>query len=66
MKYYSGLKRNEVLIPAATWMNPEIMLSEESQSQKDKYCMTPPIFREGNGTPLQYSCLENPMDGGAW
>ena len=24
------------------------------------------IFREGNGTPLQYSCLENPMDRGAW
>ena len=23
-------------------------------------------FREGNGTPLQYSRLENPMDGGAW
>ena len=23
-------------------------------------------FIEGNGTPLQYSCLENPMDGGAW
>ena len=22
--------------------------------------------REGNGTPFQYSCLENPMDGGAW
>ena len=22
--------------------------------------------REGNGTPLQHSCLENPMDGGAW
>ena len=21
---------------------------------------------EGDGTPLQYSCLENPMDGGAW
>ena len=21
---------------------------------------------EGNGTPLQYSRLENPMDGGAW
>ena len=21
---------------------------------------------EGNGTPLQYSCLENPMDGAAW
>ena len=24
------------------------------------------IFGEGNGTLLQYSCLENPMDGGAW
>ena len=25
-----------------------------------------PHGRESNGTPLQYSCLENPMDGGAW
>ena len=24
------------------------------------------IFGEGNGNPLQYSCLENPMDRGAW
>ena len=24
------------------------------------------LVGEGNGTPLQYSCLENPMDGGAW
>ena len=24
------------------------------------------VSREGNGTPLQFSCLENPMDGGAW
>ena len=23
-------------------------------------------FTEGNGTPLQYSCLENPMNRGAW
>ena len=23
-------------------------------------------FREGNGNPFQYFCLENPMDGGAW
>ena len=30
---------------------------------------TPELGRspeEGNGNPLQYSCLENPMDGGAW
>ena len=25
-----------------------------------------PSIGEGNGTPFQYSCLENPMDGGAW
>ena len=24
------------------------------------------INGEGNGNPLQYSCLENPRDGGAW
>ena len=24
------------------------------------------LMGEGKGTPLQYSCLENPMDGGAW
>ena len=26
----------------------------------------PASLGEGNGTPLQYSCLENPMDGGVW
>ena len=30
------------------------------------YCIHICYFREGNGNPLQYSCLENPMDGGAW
>ena len=24
------------------------------------------VHGEGNGIPLQFSCLENPMDGGAW
>ena len=24
------------------------------------------LLGEGNGNPLQYSCLENPMDRGAW
>ena len=30
------------------------------------YSLLVSSVREGNGTPLQYSCLENPMDGGAW
>ena len=29
------------------------------------YC-TIALISQGNGTPLQYSCLESPMDGGAW
>ena len=32
-------------------------------------CLIPGMERspgEGNGSPLQYSCLENPMDRGAW
>ena len=31
-----------------------------------KLAISMTTFGEGNGTPLQYSCLENPMDGGAW
>ena len=30
------------------------------------YPMVLRMSGEGNGNPLQYSCLENPMDGGAW
>ena len=36
-----------------------------SQTHKHLMCILP-AYGEGNGTPLQYSCLENPMDGGAW
>ena len=44
MEYYSGLKRNKALIHTTTWMNLEnIMLSEVSQSQNDKYCMIPRV-----------------------
>ena len=37
-------------------------------AQNDSMKINFPILEtgEGNGTPLQYSCLENPMDGGAW
>ena len=30
------------------------------------HCVNNIFLGEGNGNPLQYSCLENPMDGGAW
>ncbi|XDA89581.1 hypothetical protein R6Z07F_019185 [Ovis aries] len=37
----------------------------QDKLKKLKYLVIHPNG-EGNGTPLQYSCLENPMDGGAW
>ena len=38
-----------------------------TQVEDGTYLVTSsPQSREGNGTPLQYSCQENPMDGGAW
>ena len=32
-------------------------------SHQIKRCL---LLEEGNGSPPQYSCLEDPMDGGAW
>ena len=37
-------------------------LGQESTTETSKFW----VAGEGKGTPLQYSCLENPMDGGAW
>ena len=68
--YMSEISHSAVLM---VWMNLEPIQSEVSQKEKDKYCILMHIYMEswkmigeGNGTPLQYSCLENPMDGGAW
>ena len=38
-------------------------MSEEGSSSNDH---PTDLFGEGNSNPLQYSCLENPMDGRAW
>ena len=42
------------------WGGKESDTTAETQQQQQSQ------VGEGNGTPLQYSCLENPMDGGAW
>ena len=39
MKYYSLIKRNEILMHAAACISENIMLSEISLTQKDKYCV---------------------------
>ena len=38
-------------------------MSEEGSSSNDH---PTDLFGEGNSNPLQYSCMENPMDGRAW
>jgi len=37
MEYYSVIKINEIMPFAATWTDLEIILSEVSQNEKDKY-----------------------------
>ena len=43
-----------------------ILVNVKSYINSAKIISYSTSFREGNGTPLQYSCLENLMDGGAW
>ena len=43
-----------------------VQLSHPYMTTRKIIDLTRWTFGEGNGTPLQYSCLENPMDGGAW
>ena len=49
-------KKNTLESVLIMWMKLEAIIQSEV-GQKD---------REGNGTPLQNSCLEGPMDRGAW
>ena len=49
--------------------SPELRASLIAQLVKKLQCRRPGSGRsprEGHGNPLQYSCLENPMDRGAW
>ena len=53
-------------------MVSSMRVSERLAGQVMGWCLLPPfdpsriLLGEGDGTPLQYSCLENTMDGGAW
>ena len=39
---------------------------ESDMTERLHFHFSLPCIGEGNGNPLQYSCLENPRDGGAW
>ena len=46
---------------STNWLQELLIHSEYRPLEAIHTC-----FGEGSGTPLQYSCLVNPMDGGAW
>ena len=50
-------------LPANKSPGPDSFTAEFYQKLREELT---PILGEGNGNPLQYSCLENPMGGGAW
>ena len=64
--------------PGQLWLLHHPRISCPSMSLHRRLCVSPPhdpsklicycalTIREGNGNPLQYSCLENPVDRGAW
>ena len=39
MEYYSAIKKNKIMLFAATWMELETLINEVSQKEKDKYHM---------------------------
>ena len=47
--------------------HPAIVGNQMVQTRNESFRVSVDLDSgEGNGNPLQYSCLENPMDGGAW
>jgi len=62
---------NSFLLTDLFFINFSLIVILPLALPENKRCLGyPNVLRisigEGDGTPLQYSCLENPMDGGAW
>ena len=60
--YLFGLWFSLDICPGIGMLDHTVVLFLVFFLKEPPYCSP----REGNGNPLQYSCLENPMDRGAW
>ena len=60
-----GNRPADVRGTAGLWLASSSLLAHVEFAWFNETCVYS-MAGEGNGTPLQYSCLENPMDGGAW
>ena len=59
--------KRHLLLERKAMTNLDTILKSRDITLPTKVLVKAMVFPgEGNGTPLQYSCLENPMDGGAW
>ena len=61
--------RNQCWFSVATYVNVYIfavLIGQWRPPLNSEVEKGRPLYGEGNDNPLQYSCLENPMDGGPW
>ena len=64
---YLFWKRLLQVLTSVGWASNSFRTFSPSVLSNSDFLHSPlPLPREGNGTPLQCSCLENPMDGKAW
>ena len=67
--YYDLINWETIIIFIIIQIRIIFQFSQEKSLWNGDPCILKPdksCNGEGNVTPLQYSCLENPMDGGAW
>ena len=57
---------NKTLKASYTGPTTKVWQSSLTSVQQARLETIATLLGEGNGNPLQYSCLENPMDGGDW
>jgi len=50
----------------AWWATVHGVMKSQDTTEQLPFHFSLSCFGEGNGNPLQCSCLENPRDGGAW
>ena len=62
----NSVHHSELLPTIVKYMSLWLFSQDPHRSFSANWCLFRGISGEGSGTPLQYSCLENLMDGGAW
>ena len=66
VSFFHCLCHNAQTIPSEVTVTSVLSGQFSWEMTRTLICFTSIYTGEGDGTPLQYSCLENPMDRGAW